>query len=242
MSAGHAPRLRKLKAELCSHHREGGWAWPPPLQGQVDHSQGRHAPLGAALGLRACVRRPRAWAHRGGRLCSYSRPRRGRRRGRYVSRAVWFLSRAVSFCTFLSQGFLRQGTISAISYLCDGFQALLPVLLIKPNKADCSRWLRGGRSRYRYQRTKKPFIKVLSDPRLCIYQSLPTNSTGPGPSASGASSAPARSCTRGSVASSGTGNAARVGAGHAGDRAQRARNVCCFGNWGILMRTQQCPA
>lgn len=98
-----------------------------------------------------------------------------------ISWALGFLNKALSFCTFLSHGPLQQGTISTISHWCDGFQALLPVLLIKQNEADCSRWLRVDRSRYCYQCTKKPFIKVLSDPKLWIYQSLLTNGIKPSP-------------------------------------------------------------
>lgn len=98
-----------------------------------------------------------------------------------ISWALGSLNRAVSFCTFLSHGPLQQGTISTISHQRDGFQALLPVLLIKQNEADCSRWLRVDRSRYCYQCTKKPFIKVLSDPKLWIYQSLLTNGIKPSP-------------------------------------------------------------
>lgn len=56
-----------------------------------------------------------------------------------VSWALGFLNRAGSFCTFLSHVPLQPGTISAISYRSDGLQALLPVLLIKQNEADCSR-------------------------------------------------------------------------------------------------------
>lgn len=98
-----------------------------------------------------------------------------------ISSALGFLNRAVSFCTFLSHSPLQQGTISTISHQRDGFQALLPVLLIKQNEAYCSGWLRVDRSKYSYQCTKKPFIKVLSDPKLWIYQSLLTNGIKPNP-------------------------------------------------------------
>lgn len=98
-----------------------------------------------------------------------------------VGQALAFLSRAVSFCTFPLLGTLQPQPISAISHWRDGFQALLPALLIKQNKADCSRWLRVDRSRYCYQHTEKPFIKVLSDLKLWIYQSLLTNGIKPSP-------------------------------------------------------------
>lgn len=59
--------------------------------------------------------------------------------------------------------------------------SIVALLLIKQNKADCSRWLRIDRSRYCYQHTKKPFIKVLSDPKLWIYQFLLINGIKPSP-------------------------------------------------------------
>ena len=98
-----------------------------------------------------------------------------------TGQALAFLIRAVSFCTFLLCGTLQLEPISAISHQRDGFQALLSVLLIKQNEADRSRWLRVDRSRYCYQRTEKPFIKVLSDLKLWIYQSLLTNGIKPSP-------------------------------------------------------------
>ena len=52
---------------------------------------------------------------------------------------------------------------------------------MKQNKADCCRWLGADKSRYCYQYTKKPFIKVLSDLKLWIYQSLLTNGIKPSP-------------------------------------------------------------
>ena len=54
-------------------------------------------------------------------------------------------------------------------------------LCCRQNKADCCRWLGADKSRYCYQYTKKPFIKVLSDLKLWIYQSLLTNGIKPSP-------------------------------------------------------------
>lgn len=152
------------------------------LQVHVTQSQLRRASRGMALvtlGIRAGAQRPPMVPRLMPPLFLFRCPRW--RQMSCVRGTLGLLSRAVSFCTFLSPGPLRQGTICAIFHWRDGFQALLPVLLIKQNKADGSRWLRGDRSRYRYQCTKKPFIKVLSDPKLWIYQSLLTNGIKPSP-------------------------------------------------------------
>ena len=129
-----------------------------------------------------------AFVHRLGALwftiryhfCSYSHSG-GRRRWTTLAGLWHFRAGLWVFILFCPTAPFSRGPICAISHWCDGFQALLSVLLIKQNEADCRRWLGADRSRYCNQHTKKPFIKVLSDLKLWIYQSLLTNGIKPSP-------------------------------------------------------------
>lgn len=77
------------------------------------------------------------------------------------------------------------------------------MLLIKQNEAGFSRWLREDRSGHSYQCSKEPFIKVLSDLRPCIYQSLLINGVTLGRLGSLGTPAPAPSWQGGSEALAG---------------------------------------
>ena len=141
----------------------------------MDQSQWRLPSCGTTLVISAFVHRLRAlWFTIWYQFCSYSHSR-GRRIWTTLAGLWHFRAGLWVFILFCPTAPFSGGPICAISHWCDGFQALLSVLLIKQNEADCRRWLGADRSRYCNQHTKKPFIKVLSDLKLWIYQSLLTN-------------------------------------------------------------------